>query len=278
MRRHGINVALVVLVVSSLALLTMGIVASGQGVAPATPPAPASQPATAPASEPTEHCGMPMIGDSAPAFKADTTQGPINFPDDFKGKWVIFFSHPGDFTPVCTTEFMTFAKMMPDFEALNCKLLGLSVDSNASHIAWLRAIKNIKYKGMENVDVKFPVIADLKMDIARKYGMVHPGASDTKPVRAVFLIDPASKVRAVIYYPPTTGRNFHEIKRLLVAMQTVDTHKCATPADWQEGEDVIVPAPGSSDAAQQRIENPPAGVTVYEWFLSSRKLPTTQPK
>ncbi len=179
---------------------------------------------------------IPLIGEEAPAFTAETTQGMINFPADYKGKWVIMFSHPADFTPVCTTEFMTFATMEKEFEALNCKLIGLSIDSVFSHIAWLRTIQErVEYKGMKNVQVLFPVIADLKMDVAKKYGMLQPSASDTKAVRAVFFIDPNSKIRALLYYPLSNGRNFKEIKRLLVAMQTSDVHKVATPADWQPG-------------------------------------------
>ena len=149
---------------------------------------------------------IPLIGEPAPGFTAVTTQGTVRFPEDYKGKWVILFSHPADFTPVCTTEFMTFATLMPQFDAINCKLLGLSIDSNYSHIAWLRTIKEkIKYKGMENVEVTFPVIADLKMEVAKVYGMVQPAADDSHAVRAVFIMDPEAKVRAVLYYPQSTG-------------------------------------------------------------------------
>lgn len=230
-----------------------------------------SLPLAAIAEEAAQH--IPLIGEDAPAFKAETTQGEINFPADYKGKWVILFSHPADFTPVCTTEFMTFAKMMPEFEALNCKLIGLSIDSTYSHIAWLRTIKEkIKYKDMENMEVNFPVIADLKMDVSKRYGMLQPTASDTKAVRAVFFIDPNSKIRAVIYYPLSNGRNFHEIKRLLIAMQTSDAHKIATPADWEPGDDVIVPPPGSCGAAKERVEK--AGTDYYclDWFICFKKL------
>ncbi len=217
---------------------------------------------------------VPLIGESAPAFKAETTQGPINFPDDYKGKWVILFSHPADFTPVCTTEFMTFATMMPEFEALNCKLVGLSIDSLYSHIAWLRTIKEkLEYKGMKNVEVTFPLIVDIKMEVSKKYGMLQPAADDTKAVRAVFFIDPSGKIRALIYYPLSNGRNFQEIKRLLMAMQTSDANKVATPADWQPGDDVIVPPPGSCGAAKDRAEKAEAGVKCYDWFFCTKKLP-----
>ena len=217
---------------------------------------------------------IPLIGEDAPAFTATTTQGTVNFPADYKGKWVILFSHPADFTPVCTTEFMTFATMQPQFRALNCELVGLSIDSNYAHIAWLRTIREkVAYKGMKDVEVAFPVIADVKMEVAMKYGMVQPSADDTKAVRAVFFIDPAGKVRALIYYPLSNGRNFAEIKRLLIAMQTSDANGCATPADWQPGDEVIVPPPGSCGLARQRVESPDKDATVYDWFMTFRKLP-----
>ncbi len=217
---------------------------------------------------------IPLIGDDAPSFQAQTTQGPINFPKDYEGKWVILFSHPADFTPVCTTEFMTFATMMPEFKALNCELVGLSIDSHFAHIAWLRTIKEkIKYKGMANVEVTFPLIADVKMDVARRFGMVQLGASDTQAVRAVFLIDPKGKVRALLYYPLSNGRNFQEIKRLLIALQTTDAHGCATPADWQPGDDVIVPPPGSCGAAKERVEKPAPDAYALDWFMTFKRLP-----
>jgi len=217
---------------------------------------------------------FPLIGEKAPAFEADTTQGRIKFPEDYKGKWVILFSHPADFTPVCTTEFMTFATMEKEFEALNCRLIGLSIDSHYSHIAWLRTIKEkIEYKGMKDVEVKFPVIADVKMEVAKRYGMVHPGSSDVSPVRGVFFIDPEAKVRAIIFYPASLGRNFKEIKRALVAMQTADTYKVATPADWQPGDDVIVPPPGSCGAAKERVDNAKKeGIRCVDWFLCFKPL------
>jgi peroxiredoxin (alkyl hydroperoxide reductase subunit C) len=220
---------------------------------------------------------IPLIGELAPPFDARTTQGDIHFPRDFEGRWVILFSHPADFTPVCTTEFMTFAKLQPEFDALNCQLIGLSIDSNYSHIAWLRTIKEkIKYKGMEGIEVTFPVIADLKMDVARLYGMVQPSADDSHAVRAVFIIDPEAKIRAVLYYPISTGRNFHELLRMLVALQTADKLGVATPADWQPGDDVIVPPPGSCGTAQDRVEGKEPGVTCLDWFLCLKKVPKAQ--
>jgi peroxiredoxin (alkyl hydroperoxide reductase subunit C) len=217
---------------------------------------------------------IPLIGDPAPSFTAQTTKGTINFPDDYEGKWVILFSHPADFTPVCTTEFMTFARMQDEFRAMNCELIGLSIDSHFSHIAWLRTIEEkIAWNGMKNMKVDFPVIADLSMDVAYLYGMVQPGASDTQAVRAVFFIDPDSKVRALIYYPLSNGRNFDELKRLLQAMQTSDKYKVATPADWRPGDKVIIPPPATADAAKERVRGAGTEYECLDWFLCLKKLP-----
>ncbi len=215
---------------------------------------------------------MPRIGDKAPSFKAVTTQGDINFPADYSGNWVILFSHPADFTPVCTSEFMTFASMAKQFEEADCKLVGLSVDGLYSHIAWLRTIKEkIEYKGMKDVEVKFPLIEDITMEIAKRYGMMQPGESSTKCVRAVFFIDPKSVIRAIIYYPLSTGRNFKELYRALIAMKTADAFSVATPADWQPGDDVIVPTAGSCGVAKERMENKEE-MYCYDWFFCTKKL------
>lgn len=215
---------------------------------------------------------MPRIGDKAPTFEAVTTQGPINFPADYKGSWVILFSHPADFTPVCTSEFMTFAGMEEKFNQANCKLVGLSVDGLYSHIAWLRTIKDkIEYNGMKNVEVKFPLIEDITMNVAKKYGMMMPGESSTKAVRAVFYVDPKGIIRAIIYYPLSLGRNFDELYRALIAMQTADAFEIATPADWRPGDDVIVPPAGSCGMAKDRMENK-EDMHCYDWFFCTKKL------
>ena len=215
---------------------------------------------------------MPRIGNKAPEFKAATTQGPINFPGDYAGNWVILFSHPADFTPVCTSEFMTFATLEKDFEKAGCKLVGLSVDGLYSHIAWLRTIKEkIEYKGMKNVEVNFPLIEDITMEVAKKYGMIQPGESSTKAVRAVFFIDPKGTIRAIIYYPLSMGRNFEELYRALIAMKTADAFSVATPADWQPGDDVIIPTAGSCGVAKERMENK-AELKCYDWFFCTKKL------
>src|SRR5574344_434144 len=223
--------------------------------------------------ETTQVYGMPRIGDAAPEFKAVTTQGDINFPSDYKWKWAILFSHPADFTPVCTSEFMTFASMQKEFEALNCQLVGISVDRLYSHIAWLRTIKEkIEYKGMKNVEVTFPLIEDITMEVAQKYGMIMPGESNTKAVRAVFVIDPQGIIRAIIYYPLSLGRNFDELYRIVIALQTADEFNVATPADWRPGDEVIVPTAGSCGVAKERMENKDQNTTCYDWFFCTKKL------
>lgn len=214
---------------------------------------------------------MPLIGDDAPAFKAKTTQGEINFPADYTGKWVILFSHPADFTPVCTTEFMTFASMMDEFKSLNTELIGLSIDSIYSHIAWLRTIQGIEYKKMKGIEVKFPLIEDIKMEVAKKYGMIQPNSSTTQAVRAVFVIDPKAKIRCILYYPSSTGRNFDEIKRIILALQKSDADGVATPANWTPGDDVIVPPPGSCGTAKERMSAKDKDVKCIDWFLCLKK-------
>ncbi|MDF2538181.1 MAG: Alkyl hydroperoxide reductase subunit C-like protein [Herbinix sp.] len=210
---------------------------------------------------------MPLIGDKAPSFHAITTQGEINFPQDYHGRWVILFSHPADFTPVCTTEFMTFASMMNEFKALGTELVGLSIDAIYSHIAWLRKIRELSWKDIKHIEVTFPLIADLTMDIAKKYGMVHPSSSGTQTVRAVFVIDPEATIRAIIYYPATTGRNMEEIKRLIIALQKSDCENVATPANWMPCDDVIVPAPGTCGAANDRMNHVNENSYCLDWFL-----------
>lgn len=214
---------------------------------------------------------LPLIGDDAPAFEAVTTQGKIRFPEDYKGKWVILFSHPADFTPVCTTEFMTFASMMDDFKALNTELVGLSVDSLYAHIAWLIKIKELEWNGKKDIEVTFPLIEDIRMEVATKYGMMQPGSSTTQAVRAVFIIDPKGKVRTILYYPLSTGRNFDEIKRIIQALQKADADQCATPADWRPGDDVIVPTAGSCGTAKDRMDNQNDDQYCLDWFMCFRR-------
>ncbi|MEM0312373.1 MAG: peroxiredoxin [Thermoplasmatales archaeon] len=208
---------------------------------------------------------IPKIGEKAPDFQANSTKGVISL-KDFRGKWVILFSHPADFTPVCTTEFIEFAKRYEEFEKRNAQLIGLSVDSVYSHIAWLLQIEKIS-----GVEVKFPVIADLDMHVAHAYGLIHEHASATSTVRAVFFIDPEGTVRALIYYPASTGRNIDEILRVLDSLIYVDSFMIATPANWKPGEDVIVPQPSTIQAAKERLND--KSVQVKDWFLAIKKTP-----
>lgn len=215
-----------------------------------------------------------LIGDIAPSFKANTTNGPINFPDDFAGHWVILFSHPMDFTPVCTTEFLSFQSMMHDFQELDTEIIGLSVGAIYSHLAWFRSIHDeINFKDWKNIDITFPVIADIDLSIAKLYGMIHKNTSDTKTVRAVFIIDPKSIIRTILYYPQTTGRNLKEIKRILIALQTFDAFKVSTPADWEPGFPVIVPVPQTNAELQKRINNTNKDIDVQSWYLAFKDLP-----
>ena len=206
---------------------------------------------------------MPRINEPAPPFKAKTTHGERSL-DDYKGKWLVLFSHPADFTPVCTTEFMGFAKAADRFKALNCELLGLSIDSVHSHIAWMRSIEE-KF----GVEITFPIIDDLSMNVARAFGMIHPGASDTSAVRATFIIDPEGIVRAMVYYPMSNGRSVEEFIRLLTALQTSDANKVATPENWQPGEPVIVPPPATAEAARARKDE---GYDYTDWYFSKKTL------
>jgi peroxiredoxin (alkyl hydroperoxide reductase subunit C) len=206
---------------------------------------------------------MPIIGEPAPDFEAVTTQGPIRL-SDLKGKWVVMFSHPADFTPVCTTEFMAFAGVADELKEMNVFLMGLSIDSVHSHLAWIR---NVKEK--MGVQIPFPVIADLDMKIARKYGMIHPGSSSTATIRTVFFIDDKGIMRAMIYYPLSNGRYIPEIVRLIKALQTTDKHGVSTPANWQPGDKVVVPPPKTAAEMEKRLTE---GYECKDWYLCFKKV------
>lgn len=207
---------------------------------------------------------MPRIGDIAPDFEAVTTTGNLKFSDYNLGSWVILFSHPADFTPVCTTELTGFAKEKEFFAAHNTKLIGLSIDSIHAHIAWVNAVRE-----KTGVLFEFPIIADIDMRIARLYGMLQPGESETAAVRAVFIIDPEGKVRLIMYYPLNVGRNMEEIKRTLLALQTSDENKVAMPLNWQPGEKVIVPAPKTLKALDERLHS---DLEMVDWYLAKKSL------
>lgn len=207
---------------------------------------------------------MPRIGDMAPDFEAVTTTGKIKFSDYNRGSWVILFSHPADFTPVCTTEMSGFALEKEFFAQHNTKLMGLSIDSIHAHIAWVNAVYE-----KTGVLFEFPIVADIDMSVSKLYGMLQSGESETAAVRAVFIMDPEGKVRLIMYYPLNVGRNMEEIKRALLALQTSDQHKCAMPLNWTPGEKVIVPAPKTVEALQERKKS---DLEMVDWYLAKRSL------
>lgn len=208
---------------------------------------------------------MPRIGDTAPDFEAVTTTGKIKFSDFAKDKWVVMFSHPADFTPVCTTELSGFAKRKSEFDALNTQLLGLSIDSIHSHLGWVQNVR-------ENTGVyfDFPIIADIDMKVAKLYGMLQPNESETAAVRAVFFIDPSKKIRLVMYYPLNVGRNMDEILRVLEALQISDEHKVAMPLDWKKGDKVIVGPPKTLDELNSRLADD--SLEKVDWYLAKKNL------
>ena len=210
--------------------------------------------------------GILRIGSKAPDFKAKSTHGELTFSDWAKDSWVVFFSHPADFTPVCSTEFAEFARRAEDFKSRNVKLLGLSIDSVYSHLAWVRSVEQ-----MFEVKISFPVIADLDTKVAQLYGMIHPGASETVTVRAVYFVDPLQNVRAIIYYPLNVGRNMDEIVRTIDALQTAGKHGVACPANWKPGDKVIVPAPVTYEAMNKRLGE--EGLERKDWWFSKKSLP-----
>ncbi|HRN73122.1 MAG TPA: peroxiredoxin [Ginsengibacter sp.] len=208
---------------------------------------------------------MPRIGDQAPDFEALTTTGNLKFSDYNKGSWVLLFSHPADFTPVCTTELSGFANDSEFFAAHNTKLLGLSIDSIHAHIAWTNAVNE-----KTGVLFNFPIIADLDMSVAKRYGMIQPGESETAAVRAVFFIDPNGKIRLIMYYPMNVGRNMEEIKRALVALQTADKNKVSMPLNWKPGDKVIVGAPKTIEALAERKAD--TSLEQVDWYLAMKSL------
>ena len=217
--------------------------------------------------QPAQPVRLPRINEPAPQFEAKSTHGIIKLSDyTSKGKWVLLFSHPADFTPVCTTEFVEFSRRYDDFEKRNVQLIGVSIDSIYSHIAWARNIEQ-----NFGVQVKFPVIADLDQKVARAFGMVHEAVSDTAAVRAVFFIDPKGNVRALLYYPLSLGRNIDEILRVFDALQTAEANACATPANWKPGDPVIVPAPITQADAATRVTSS-NGYEVKDWYFAKKKL------
>ena len=208
---------------------------------------------------------MPRIGDKAPDFEAMTTKGKIKFSDYAKDKWVVMFSHPADFTPVCTTEMSGFAVRKNEFDALNTELLGLSIDSIHAHLGWVNNVRNNM-----GVYFDFPIIADLDMHVSKLYGLLQPNESETAAVRAVFFIDPEKKIRLIMYYPLNVGRNMDEILRVLEALQISDEYKVAMPLDWKKGDKVIVPPPKTLAEMEERINDD--SIEKIDFYLAKKEL------
>ena len=214
---------------------------------------------------------LPLIGERAPSFEATTTQGTIKFPEDYFGKWKILFSHPADFTPVCTSEMIELAKRQEEFKKLNTALVVISVDGLNSHISWVNSIESLEYKGEKGVKIDFPLVSDVSLEVSKKYGMLHPYSSTSRDIRGVFIIDPDNKVRALFYYPSSTGRNIDEIKRTLVALQLHEKENVYTPANWQVDDDVLIPSPGSMDEAKKLRSKNKEDLHEVVWYMWFKK-------
>lgn len=214
---------------------------------------------------------IPMLGETAPSFEARTTQGNINFPTDYFGKWKILFSHPADFTPVCSTEILDLAEMQDEFKKLNTQLLVLSTDGLNSHIEWIYSLEKIQAEEGTSVGINFPFVPDVGLEISKKYGMIHPRMSSTKTVRGVFIINPENKICAIFFYPITTGRNLQEIKRSLLALQESDRNNVLTPANWNPGDDYLIPSPASREEADKLARKNDSNLYSKEWYLWYKK-------
>lgn len=221
----------------------------------------------------TQTC-IPLIGDNAPKFTAQSTEGEIKFPENYFGKWKILLSHPADFTPVCSSEMIELAKLSKDFAELNTQLIVISTDGINSHMEWIRAMEDIKFEDGSSVKIDFPIISDVGLEVSKKYGMIQPNFSSTKDIRAVFFIDPEDKIRALFYYPATTGRNYWEIKRTLIAMQTADKNYVLTPANWNPGDDAMIPNPATKAESEKMLEKDKKDENIYSrsWFMWYKKL------
>lgn len=224
-------------------------------------------------SQEKSYTRIPLIGEMAPEFTAQSTTGKIKFPDDYYMKWKIIFSHPADFTPVCSSEILQLASMQDDFDRLNAKVLVVSTDGLNSHIAWVKSLETVRYPGKEPVTIKFPLIADSDHEISKKFGMIHSYTSTTRDVRGVFIIDPNDRIAAVFFYPMNVGRNMDEIKRTLIALQTSEKHNVLTPVNWDPGEDVMIKSPATQQDAQNLEKKASPDLNMLIWYMWFKKLP-----
>ncbi len=214
----------------------------------------------------------PMLSGTAPSFKAISTLGDINFPDDYFGKWKILFSHPADFTPVCTTEILALAAIQDDFKNLNTALIGISTDGLNSHMEWIKSMDSLSINGSKKVNVEFPLISDVDLKISKLYGIVQLDSTGNKDVRGVYIIDPDNKIRAFFYYPKTVGRNMDEIKRTLIALQTEDKHNVLIPANWKPGDEVLIHSPKTIKDAQKLEAKKDSKLREITWYMWFKKL------
>jgi peroxiredoxin (alkyl hydroperoxide reductase subunit C) len=216
---------------------------------------------------------IPLIGERTPAFNTNSTMGSINFPDGYPGKWKILFSHPADFTAICSTELLELAYMQDDFEQLNTKIFVLSTDGLNSHLEWIRSLESIEFNGKETVKINFPLISDTDMSISKMYGMIHQYSNTTKDIRAVFIINPDNKIAAIFYYPSQVGRNMEEIKRTLIALQTVDKYNVLTPVNWEPGNDVMLHSPVTIEDSKKLDDKKDKDTYSKTWYMWYKKLP-----
>jgi len=217
---------------------------------------------------------IPLIGESAPSFTAESTNGTINFPDDFGTKWKILFSHPADFTPVCSTEILQLAKMQDEFDKLGIKLIVVSTDELETHLQWKKSIESLNLNNEESVKIKFPLVDDDKRIIAKMYGMIHPASNSTKDVRGVFIIDPNNVIQAIYFYPSNVGRSTDELLRMVTALKTASADKVLMPVNWRAGNDVLIPIPPKTDAEGKPFV--PDGYYNPVWYLWFKKVNSSQ--
>jgi peroxiredoxin 2/4 len=224
-------------------------------------------------SQVVDNTRIPLLGEMAPEFTAQSTTGEIHFPDDYSMKWKILFSHPADFTPVCSTEILELAFMQEDFDKLNTKLIVISTDGLNSHIAWIKSLEAINYPGKDPIKIKFPLVSDPDFKISKKFGMLHSYTSTTKDIRGVFIVDPNDRVCAVFFYPQNIGRNMDEIKRTLIALQTSEKYDVLTPANWTPGGDVLKKLKGNQEETNSSQKKGGTNMSVFPWYMNFIKLP-----
>ena len=215
---------------------------------------------------------IPLIGESAPAFVANSTIGTVKFPEDYFGKWKILFSHPADFTPVCTSEILELSALQKDFKDLNTAIIIISTDGINSHIEWVKSIENLAYNEKKTEKIQFPLVSDANLEISKKFGMLHPYSSSTKDVRGVFIVDPNNKIQATFFYPMTVGRNMDEIKRTLIALQTHDKNSVMTPANWTPGDEVLIPSPATIAESEKLKEKKEPNLREVAWYMWLKKI------